>query len=241
MRTITFSKFFNQCVAEKALDPAASGLSATQEELLCYDINNYLKKAWEFDWWPELMVCESRAVTTGADSSLYVPYAESGKTTLGHVLACWKNNPRSSDVPYRLGHVMTELGALLPTGAPTTSVYVESRKRVPEFTRTAWSGATAYVVGDIVYYSTNGECYQSIKDGTNKNPVTETTYWTKLEFPQMFAHYVRRRVKLAQQELEGDDERSVAQHAADPAEAILIQLADVECAAQAPCARVKLA
>lgn len=42
--------------------------------------------------------------------------------------------------------------------------------------RGTWSGATAYASGDLVYYS--GSSYLSILDGINKNPTSETSYWT---------------------------------------------------------------
>jgi len=41
--------------------------------------------------------------------------------------------------------------------------------------RGTWSGATAYVVNDVVYY--NGSSYISIQNGTNQNPATQTAYW----------------------------------------------------------------
>jgi len=39
----------------------------------------------------------------------------------------------------------------------------------------AWSDVTAYVVGNRASYGRR--IYQSIQNGTNKNPATETTYW----------------------------------------------------------------
>jgi hypothetical protein len=44
--------------------------------------------------------------------------------------------------------------------------------------RGAWSGATAYVATDGVSY--DGASYISILAGTNKNPATQTTYWSKI-------------------------------------------------------------
>jgi hypothetical protein len=41
----------------------------------------------------------------------------------------------------------------------------------------AWSGATAYVVGDYVTYN-SATVYYAIQDGTNKQPDTQTAYWT---------------------------------------------------------------
>lgn len=43
----------------------------------------------------------------------------------------------------------------------------------------AWSGSIPYVVGDIVKYGTGtGIIYRCIQAGTNKQPDTQTTYWT---------------------------------------------------------------
>jgi microcystin-dependent protein len=42
--------------------------------------------------------------------------------------------------------------------------------------KAAWSGATAYVVDDAVYYG--GQSYIAILNGTNKQPDTNPTYWS---------------------------------------------------------------
>lgn len=56
-----------------------------------------------------------------------------------------------------------------------TKYYAKSRI---ELDATAWSNATAYVIGDTV--SLGGYVYISIQNGTNKDPVTQTTYWKKI-------------------------------------------------------------
>ena len=43
----------------------------------------------------------------------------------------------------------------------------------------AWSSSTAYVVGDRVIYNTL--TYISIQNGTNRNPATQTAYWTEIQ------------------------------------------------------------
>lgn len=44
--------------------------------------------------------------------------------------------------------------------------------------RGAWSGATAYVVNDVVSYNSNS--YLAIQAGTNQQPDTQTAYWMLL-------------------------------------------------------------
>ncbi len=53
----------------------------------------------------------------------------------------------------------------------------------------AWAGATAYVVGNYVLYEQR--VFISILNGTNKNPLTETTYWTEKELYSVFRDYLK--------------------------------------------------
>jgi hypothetical protein len=45
------------------------------------------------------------------------------------------------------------------------------------FYRADWDDATAYAIGDEVYYATTDAYYVAILAGTNQNPSTATTYW----------------------------------------------------------------
>jgi hypothetical protein len=69
--------------------------------------------------------------------------------------------------------------------------YLRFQGVCPEFTMTAWSGATAYVVDDLVYVASTGKTYVAIAAGTNKDPTTETSYWTAVGFPKFLKDYVK--------------------------------------------------
>lgn len=58
-----------------------------------------------------------------------------------------------------------------------------------------WSSSKTYAVGDISYYNTKS--YECILSALNKNPETETTYWTEIIFvettsqtPTKYQYYV---------------------------------------------------
>lgn len=53
----------------------------------------------------------------------------------------------------------------------------------------AWSGTTAYVIGDKVTYS--NRAWRSIQAGTNKNPVSQTAYWTEVELYSVWRDYLK--------------------------------------------------
>lgn len=57
------------------------------------------------------------------------------------------------------------------------------------YNASAWSGATAYVVGNYVLYQSR--VFISIQNGTNKNPLTETAYWTEKELYSVFRDYLK--------------------------------------------------
>lgn len=62
----------------------------------------------------------------------------------------------------------------------TDAMFVSST--IAETDYAAWSSGTAYVVGDRVRYVSTDvhKVFESIQNGTNKNPTTETTYWTEV-------------------------------------------------------------
>jgi hypothetical protein len=53
----------------------------------------------------------------------------------------------------------------------------------------AWSGATAYVIGN--YVKIEDRVFISIQNGTNKSPLTEPTYWTEKELYSVFRDYLK--------------------------------------------------
>jgi hypothetical protein len=52
-----------------------------------------------------------------------------------------------------------------------------------------WSNATAYTTGQEIVYNNRG--YVALQNGTNKNPSTETAYWSEIEIYSVWRDYLK--------------------------------------------------
>lgn len=100
-------------------------------------------------------------------------------TTIGEVKGVWDANPWISENPFPVRYDTTSDG--LVVRGPDNVVWVEFRLRPNDFTGSTWASGS-FAVGDQVYYSTTGEYYVCIATATTQAP-TDTTKWTKLDFP----------------------------------------------------------
>jgi len=117
----------------------------------------------------------------------YVAYEQTGQTVIESVESVSARNPRTSQqYPGYLSFTLTNLGVLVSEVAGN-QVWVQFRKPAPQFTTTAWSSATTYSAGQLVYVASTGEAYKSLQ-GSNldQDPTTETAYWEKVDFPAKF-------------------------------------------------------
>jgi len=64
----------------------------------------------------------------------------------------------------------------------------------PEFSWTDWNEATNYAIGDLCYVASTGNSYKALLTSTNKDPVSETTYWEEVGFPHFLLKYVKHAV-----------------------------------------------
>lgn len=72
-----------------------------------------------------------------------------------------------------------------------TQPWIRFRTVCPEFSMTAWSGSTAYTIGDLCYLASTGDTYKALQASTNQNPYTELAYWEPVHFPELFKKYVK--------------------------------------------------
>jgi hypothetical protein len=139
-------------------------------------------------------------VSTGALEGLFVSQAEPTPSFLAKTILTFKGANKS----YNKRYTYSEFGGYLyrsPKGYSTTtldgglsgiqyssdgdtwnslSMYTPIFVTMPSpralVWRGAWNSATAYVVNDVVEYL--GSSYLSIQNGTNRQPNTQTAYWT---------------------------------------------------------------
>lgn len=111
----------------------------------------------------------------------YLLLATRGQTVIGTVLDVTRRDPRLHPNGCRVRFMnYGDRIRLLQDGG--LAVWVKFRLAAPKFTRTAYAGGTAYVVGDVVYDDTTGECYAAVQAGTG-HVVTDADYWVKQDLP----------------------------------------------------------
>lgn len=190
MRTVPFKSIYYGVASRLGLTPnTTDGIDAARGAEIVQEINNWVQEGWDYDWWPEAMVTVERDVTTAADSVRYVPYVETDEISIGSVLRLDEANPLVSGYSNKLPFTLNANGVVVNDAAPD-SVFVQFRRRAPQFTHLEWDSGITYAIGDVVYYATAGECYIAIVAGKDKNPVAETTYWTKVDFPVWLRTFV---------------------------------------------------
>lgn len=195
IRAVTFNDVFNDLIISTGTDPDEAGtLSTYDEKRLCRLFNKALADIWTWCMWPELTVVDERTVVEDSNGTRYVPRVSGGHYNIGRVYntdgrrGVSVSNPRANTNPNFLNWSKGNLGIVLHRDAGD-EVWVEYRIECPKFTRTAYNVSTSYSAGDIVYWSSTGECYQAVEAHVGHTPA-DSTYWTQLELPWMFQNYV---------------------------------------------------
>ena len=116
-----------------------------------------------------------------ADFDYYLPYAPTGAYPLGEVIGVYNANPDQDSECSEYDWSVTNTGIQVRS-CDATKVYVKYRLRPPTFNRTAKTGSET--LGDIIYDSASGECYQAQLDSSG-NPV-----FVKLDLPWVLSQFV---------------------------------------------------
>lgn len=124
----------------------------------------------------------------------YISLDQTAQTPIGEVIRLTRNDPRvTPQTPGVVPHTVRVQGIIPISFNPPVAVWLEFRRRVPVFTNVLWDSGTAYVKDDRVYLASTGECYEALQAGTNQSPsAANSTYWRKIEFPQVLANFVTR-------------------------------------------------
>jgi hypothetical protein len=194
MRRVSFQSVLHGAARLAGLDPTRD-LREPATSVFLEHINQRVAEAWRWDFWPEWTLTEERTRTGDETDGYQFPYAETGQTTIETVKGVYRRNPKLNvRNPWAVPFTMNDEGIVLASPVPET-VWVVFRPAPPKFSVTVWSSASNYLTGDLRYYSnaTNeGETYLALQNGSNQNPVTATTYWERVDFPEAVAGYVKR-------------------------------------------------
>lgn len=138
----------------------------------------------------------------------YIGLDQAGQTPIGEVVAIYASDPDVNvSNPGKLRHTVRARGVVPLDSAPAI-VWVRFRIRVPVFTATPWSGATAYVAGNLVFVAATEECYRALQAGTNQAPASSPSYWVKVDFPQVLADFTMRAAAADVMRADGQTEKA---------------------------------
>lgn len=180
-RTETYARFLDRYQQLAGIVTMDATQTATAQQFF----NRNMRKAWESYEWPWSLVMEARTPATGV-----IAWEQAGETAIAEVFGVYTDNPYTASSWGPVSYTLTADGIqLVGPNAPTGAVYVHYRSRVPLYTGAAYNGASAYAIGDQVYYSTTGDFYVAIDAGTGNAP-TDTDYWTRLTVPYDLFEYV---------------------------------------------------
>lgn len=185
MREITFQTMFERFVPMIGKSPVEFPCGSVDGERHCAAINAAVRRAYEYDFFPETLLIEERT----PDSDNVVAQAQTGETEIDTVQGFFATEADARAFTRLLPASRIPSGWLLQNAAD--SVFVRFRPVAPKFTRVKWDSGKTYVANDVVYLDTNGKCYRALQAGNNKYPETETTYWSEQAFPGYFEEFAQ--------------------------------------------------
>lgn len=133
------------------------------------------------------------------DMVLSIDFYQDGQTWIDGAdpRACiYDRDPRLYEGTEPMWHVEVLGEQILVRENPAPAVpWVRYRPLPPEFSYTAWSAATAYAVGDLVYLessgsTTVGQTFKALRSSTNQNPYSQTAYWQPVDCPKFLEKWL---------------------------------------------------
>jgi hypothetical protein len=197
-RTVTFKSVLHGVQYRLGGSPEDLGTGTAQA------IGEYIQSAYKYAWkhyeWPD--VCRVEQFTTDAngmigwDGVIETPFVVTTR------------DPRTDANPNRVQFTIHREGFYLPAAYKDAQVWVTYRPICPTFSAAEYDAATAYVVGDAVYWPETGHCYVSIQAGTGHDP-DDTDYWEQQEFLESLSEAVKEGAHAAMVREEGQVQTSL--------------------------------
>lgn len=220
MRSTSFKALRNSVLRKMGLDADQTILPSQAAAIADY-MESSLSDVWGYYDWPDTTLTETRT-PTGTPAKT-ITFRVPSTTTIGSILRITDLEPTLT----RNVQTFTFAENALSTAATITDtrytegeeVHVKFRRPEPRLTSTAYSAATAYSEGDVVYYDTTGDCYLCIASTTGNLP-TNDTFWERQLIPSIFAPYLRHATHALTLEEDGQYDKSAVQSAKAEAEIV---------------------
>lgn len=119
-----------------------------------------------------------------------IAFDQEGETRMGTVRQVCERDPRVFPRrPGKLNHTVGNGGVLVTAARVPHTVWVEFRRRAPEFTSTPWAqpaSGEGYDLNDLVYF--DGGVFRSLI-GDNESALDNTAQWEYVGFPEILAEH----------------------------------------------------
>lgn len=127
------------------------------------------------------------------DMERWIALDQTGQEPIWDVTGVFLRNPLTNRSVGEFDYQLTGDRLYVDAAASGISgtVWVKFQTGRPEFTSDVYASATSYAVGDLVYDSDSGECYESLAASNQGNTVTDATKWRKVNFPYVLAEFVK--------------------------------------------------
>jgi hypothetical protein len=180
MRELTFNHFFERFVPVIGRSPEEFPAGSTDGERHCAAMTAAVRAAYEYAFWPEILVIEERT----PDSEGVVLQEEAGETRIDTVQGFFLTEEDARSFSRMLPACRIPEGWLLSTAE--AAVWVRYRPVAPRFTRVKWDNTKIYAANDVAFLETNGRCYRALRETQGDYPETETADWAEEPFPGYF-------------------------------------------------------
>jgi hypothetical protein len=175
-RTITFKALLERTAGRIGItvDYTAGSRFLLEAPALAQYLSDASRQSWDAYAWPESLTDTPDFAPT---DQYLIPWDNVGKGSYQEV---WNTNPDTDRNARKLGISNRAAGLVIDFSdrpAAGNTVYLRYRGDAPVYSYSAYDGGTAYVAGDVVYYSTDGNCYMAIASTTGNAP-TDDTKWT---------------------------------------------------------------
>ena len=182
-----------------------------------------IKFAWQSAKWPEVCITEERTVTqSGGDEGNYIALNQAGETEMGEVFSVWNKSPKSNQDVQELTWYISENGVQIAES--NTTVFVQFRKTVPQYTGENYAQTSSYAAPQQVYDTALGNFYeanQAVASGSDNSPSAQPSLWDLVSIPIIFmdylirgtyADYLRHNGELDRARVAESDARSALDH-----------------------------
>jgi hypothetical protein len=152
MRTVTLQSILLRAWQRVGNDASTiDAIPSGAKTMMVAAANERIADCWEWADWPELMRVEERTVEGDETNGYYIPYEQSGETTMGGVFAVLRDNPATHVAPRQIGFTLLGDNVRFPqsTDLPT-AVWVNYRVRPTQYSASNLSETVPAVIAKAV-------------------------------------------------------------------------------------------